>query len=161
MLCLLAAPACTPDDPLAGNNGPKAPALPDSYWTATAPADAKAVKDVRKNAKAGDTVVAVGRVKDYTASRAQFQLADMELIPCNLRPGDQCKTPWDYCCEAKEALLEGSIVVEFRDGGKLRKTDVVGFHGFDRLKEAVVRGRVERDTTGNVILVADALHIKP
>lgn len=135
--------------------------LSDSYWLAAPPEGAKDIKELRRGAKAGDTVVAVGRIKDFTDRRAQFQLTDLSLVPCNEREGDTCKTPWDYCCESVETRVQSTVVVEFRDGDELRTEGLAGFHGFDRLKKAYVRGKVVRDEAGNVVIVAAGLHVAP
>lgn len=144
----------------APKNEPPKPSIPESYWAASAPADAVDVMAARTSAKDGAEMTVIGLVQDYRAGQAQFIVADRTLIPCNERPGDSCATPWDYCCEDKKRLRSGLLTVELREGKKLLKSSLAGFHGFDRLKEAVVRGRAEVDGSGNVLLVASALHVR-
>ena len=134
--------------------------IADSYWSASPPAGAIDIIAARTAAKDGAEITVVGLVQDYRDGQAQFFVADRQLIPCNERPGDACKTPWDYCCEDKARFRSGLLTVELRDGKKLVKSSLAGFHGFDRLKEAVVRGTAEIDSSGNVVLVASALHIR-
>lgn len=149
-------PACGETQPEEAST----PAIAESYWSASAPSGALDVTAAREAAKDGSELTVIGLVQDYRDGQAQFFIADRALIPCNERPGDACETPWDYCCEDKKRLKAGLLTVELRDGKKLVKKSLAGFHGFDRLKEAVVRGTAEVDSSGNVVLIASALHIR-
>jgi len=153
---LFLAPSCgeQPDSKPAGKS------LPESYWLASAPSGAVDVKAARGSAKDGSEIIVTGRVGDILANRAQFKLIDKSFTPCNARPEDKCATPWDYCCEEPTALNAGTIVVEFRDKGALRKATAKGFHGLDHLKSVVVRGKVVKDEAGNLILVAAGMHVE-
>ena len=124
-----------------------------------APADALDVKHARETTENGAEIVVVGRVGDLLDKRAQFKLVDRSFVACSDRPEDECKTPWDYCCEEPTALSQGTLVVECRDGDQLRKVTAAGFHGLDHLKEVVVRGKAIKDDAGNLIVVADGIHV--
>lgn len=143
-----------------GDKVASGPPVPESYWSAAVPANAQDVFAVRENVKDGQELTVIGLVQDYRERQAQFFVADRALIPCNERPGNTCRIPWDYCCEDKLRLLSGLLTVELRDGKTLRKSSLAGFHGFDRLQEAIVKGKAEVDEAGNVILVASALHVR-
>ncbi len=161
--CLAAiaiAPSCNPTEETDPKPTVATEALPASYWLATAPAGALDINKARQSAEDGGEIVVVGRVGDLLAKRAQFKLIDRSFVPCNERPEDECKTPWDYCCEDPTELAKGTIVIECRDGDKLRKVTAKGFHGLDHLKEVVVRGKVIKDEAGNLIVVAAGIHVK-
>ena len=139
---------------------PKGPTIPEKYWAAEAPSGASDIAAARKAAKDGAEMTVIGLVQDFSKTQSQFFVADRALIPCNEREGDNCPTPWDYCCEDKPKLQAGLLTVELRDGKKLIKSSLEGFHGFTHLKEAIVKGKAEVDSSGNVVLVAHALHIR-
>ena len=134
-------------------------ALPESYWLAKAPDGALEIKKARDAVKNGSELVFVGRISNVSDKRAQMTVVDNSFVPCNERPEDACKTPWDYCCEDPRDLARGTIVVEFRDGKKLRKVGAKGFHGIDYLKKVVVKGTATKDSAGNVIVVASGIHV--
>ncbi len=162
LLLVLVAPACGGDE-VKDSTTKAADALPESYWLATPPGEASGVSAARATVKDGAELTVVGRIQDYRDKQAQFFLADAALVPCNDRENDSCPTPWDYCCEDRDKLAKGLLTVELReeDGKRLRKTSLAGFHGFDRLAKAVVRGTARVDEAGNVVLVASGLHVSP
>jgi hypothetical protein len=140
--------------------------LPESYYAAVEPAAAKPVGAVKTAAKTGDAVVVVGRVggerKVFSERRASFLLVDPELKACGEHGfDDPCKYPWDYCCEDKAKLRAGMVTVEFRGANGVLAAAVRGFHGLDHLKTVVVSGRAEKDDAGNVVVVADSVHVRP
>ena len=57
-------------------------------------------------------------------------------------------------------LRASTLIVEFHLEGKLRKVTARGFHGLDHLGEVTVRGKIHKDESGNVILIASGMHIK-
>src|SRR5690348_16160813 len=82
--------------------------LPAGLILKEAPAGAKDVSVLKKDAKEGDEVVIRGQVggdeKPFVNKRAIMRIVDMKLPACNAKPGDSCKTPWDFCCETPEAI---------------------------------------------------------
>ncbi len=135
--------------------------LAESYWADSAPAEAISVIAVHDQAESKDAIWVTGRVGEYPSGRAQFRLTDATYDACSDNEDDGCTTPWDYCCYSPDDLSRGTVIVEFRDaGGALQKASLTGFHGFDHLAHVAVRGRPEKDGAGNVILVAEALHVK-
>src|SRR5436305_11245041 len=117
-LCLAVALAagCSQSTPPAAN-GPAADGA--KYLLAAEPAGAKPVKELRGAAKDGDEVVVVGRIggsaKPWIDGRAGFHIVDLSFTPCSERPGDNCTTPWDYCCDSKEDLAKGMATVKVVD----------------------------------------------
>ncbi len=154
-----------------GSAGDPAPvaakaALPEGFWAAVEPAGAKPVAAVKASAKQGEDVVLVGRVggerKVFSDTRASFLIVDPSLKACGEHGVDDgCKYPWDFCCEDKAAIIAGAATIEFRDGDRVLASSARGFHGLDHLKTVVVRGRAERDSAGNLTVVASAIHVRP
>jgi hypothetical protein len=134
--------------------------VPAAVALASEPAGAKPVHELVASAKPGDEVVAIGRVGDAGSDRADFLLVDPVLKSCT-DLGDQCETPWDYCCAAPEEKRANSAVVVLRDehGVPLSGT-ILGFAGLDHLGTVVVRGRAEPDAAGNLTIVATGLFVK-
>src|SRR5262245_55353496 len=73
------------------------------YVLAEEPAGAKGVIELRQESKDGEEIVLVGRVggskRPLTKGQASFLVADAAIRSCDQIPGDNCTTPWDYCCE--------------------------------------------------------------
>ncbi len=132
-------------------------AIPETCWSEAALAKATRVRDVRRNARDGAEVVVVGRVKDFTAGRAAFTLIDAELKSCRESEGDNCQTPWDYCCVEADVVARNTITVAVlgTSGRPLRTgpEGFRGFHGLDHLETVAVRGKARRDEHGNVTVV--------
>lgn len=135
--------------------------LAESYWNDKPAADPMSVLEAQEAAADRESITVIGRVSEFVASRAQFQLTDGSFTPCNEEEGDSCETPWDYCCVEPDVLARGTLVVEFRENDQLVKAGLKGFHGFDHLKQVVVTGRPKKDEAGNLTLVAAAIHVAP
>lgn len=117
------------------------------------PADAAGVVAAKQRGAAPNCVVS-GRVAKLVPGHAVFTLMDSALPFCGeTAKEDDCKTPWDYCCETPKARAASSMLVEFRDAqGKPRAGRLDDL----RLLDAVtVAGKLEVDAHGNHVLVAD------
>ena len=101
-----------------------------------------------------------GRVGVEGSDAAYFSLVDLSQKGC-IEMGDECPTPWDYCCTPADVMAKQSATVEFRVDGKLAAGSVLGVHGIDHLKEVVVTGEARKDAGGNVIVVASGIWVKP
>lgn len=164
-LCLL---ACAPLASLScgGDSKPAATSAGalDPFFLKSAPDGAVPLLALRKSARNGDEVVATGRVKDFVGGLAAFTMIDSSLRACSDAGDpmeDSCTTPWDYCCIPSEEVTAASATVEFRDGEALLKEELQGFRGLDHLDTVVVRGTVERDTVGNLTIVAKNFAFTP
>lgn len=159
------ASACSQDKPAPGASGPVRPAIPDTVWSSTALAEAKPVAEVRKAAKDGSAVTITGRVKDFVASRAVFTLIDNSLKSCAENEGENCPTPWDYCCIESDVIAANTVTVELRDAdGRPLKTGAAGFKGYhdlDHLEYVSVSGTAHRDAQGNVTIAMTKLAKAP
>ena len=138
--------------------------LPVGLFLAAEPAGAKPLEELKKTAKAGESVTLRGRIggieDPFVAGRAVFTVMGPGIKACSDNPDDHCKTPWDYCCEPLEELKVGTANVEFREAGKIVRSSMKGFHGLDHLKEVVVVGKPEKDAAGNVTVVAKGVYVK-
>jgi hypothetical protein len=164
---LVALAACTQESSSPAPSSASAPAAAnpalDAYYAATPPADAKPVLEVKKSAAAGDQVVVKGRAKDFVAGRAMVTIVDPSLRACSDpgdAMGDECTTPWDYCCIESDEVAASSATIEIRDAAGIVKGDLRGFHGLDHLDTVTVSGTVEKDEAGNMTVVAKNLHVE-
>ena len=159
--------------PLCGCGGGKSAAESQSstpsadgarYLLAEEPADAKGVSDVRQNARHGDQVVVVGRVggeeDPWVDGLAAFSIVDASLTACNDVPGDNCPTPWDYCCEPDLSKCR-LLVKVVDDQGRIVPGGAEELLGIKELQTVVVRSTAARDDAGNVTLLAEAVHVRP
>lgn len=159
-LALLFAAACAKNESTAAL---PASNLPESFFVAVAPPLPKAVSEVVATAKDGDPVVVTGRVggakKVFVDGFAAFTIVDAKLPPCGEGKMDDCKTPWDYCCDSPDTIAANALSVELVTDGKLLKANPRGFHGLDVLKTVTVQGKVAKDSAGNVRVLATGLHV--
>jgi hypothetical protein len=119
--------------------------------------EVRQVKEVRDNAKDGEEVLVAGRVQDFVEDRAMFVLIDNSLTPCNEKPGDACKTPWDYCCDPPDVQKIHKFAVKLADpSGAVIKTPLAGT--LHRLDKVVVRGKVSKTPDGSVSVVAAGIY---
>jgi len=135
-----------------------------SYLLAAEPVTAKGVKDVRADAKDADDVTLIGRIggdeKPWVEGQAAFVIVDSSLKPCNERPGDNCPSPWDYCCDADE-LPKSKVMIKIVDAaGKTVATDARKLLGLKELQTVVVRGKAKRDEAGNLTVLADGIFVR-
>jgi hypothetical protein len=141
-----------------------ADALPANLRLAKAPEGAAiGVGDLKKTAKEGQEVVLRARVggadDPFVAGRAVMTVADAAAITscADMDMGkDGCKTPWDYCCTPREALLANTATVRVTGpDGQTLKGDLKGWKGVDALKVVVIRG-VVGPRPDPAVLVIDA-----
>jgi hypothetical protein len=145
-----------------------AEALPEGLIVAQAPADAKNVADVRKTAADGEEVVVRGRIAGqadpFTDGRAQFQLVDAGVKACSeMEMADEnCKTPWDMCCESPKDVAANSVTVQVVNAeGRPLKAPLKGVGGLKPLSEVSVKGTVHKSADGKVVTVnAKELYVK-
>ena len=142
-------------------------ALPAGLVLAEAPGGARDVVAVRKEAKAGDAVVLRGRVggslSPIVDGRASFQLIDASLKACGEGTAmDECKTPWDYCCDEPSEIASHSASVQVVGAdGKPLHASLAGVGGLKPLSEVTVKGKVARAAdSGALVVNATGIHVK-
>jgi hypothetical protein len=115
---------------------------------------ANAIGVVAAKAKApAEQVTVTGRIQDITTGYAVLKLMDLALPYCGEKnKEEQCRTPWDYCCE-KPQMAANSLLVESRgaDGKPVASPSLGDLRLLDRI---TVTGKLERDEHGNYVLLA-------
>jgi hypothetical protein len=160
-LALMALAACGRVEQESAAPGATA-ALPAALKLDAAPPAAISVIELR-NAADGAEVVVTGRVKDFSATRAVFSIADLSLRSCADKGDamtDTCETPWDYCCVDSKVLAQGTAAIEVRDGGEPAKGTAQGWNGLDHLKVVTVRGKVKRAGDGDLAVIAAGIYVQ-
>jgi len=163
LLVALAGARCSKEEtpaPGGGATAAKGPAPFDALALASEPAGAKPVGEVIAAQQGSGPVVVRGRVGEDGGSSSWFTLVDPSLKDC-VQIGDECKTPWDYCCTPNDVKKQQMANVELRVGGELVEHAVLGWRGLDHLKEVVVAGQATKDGAGNVTIVASGIWVKP
>ena len=157
-----------PTTPVSSAGSSAMPAtLSASLFLAAAPANPKDIKDAKPTLKAGDKVVLVGRIggsdEPFVTERAIFTLVDRRLKACGEGTAmDSCKTPWDYCCEAREDITANSATVRVvgADGQPI-KAELNGVKGLKPLATVTVVGTVATAEGENVVINVSGLYVTP
>jgi hypothetical protein len=141
------------------------PAL-EKFFTDEAIADAKQITAARSTAKPGDEItltgLVMGRTKVFVDGRASFVLGDRTtLTPCNAMEDDNCPTPWDACCDSKEALLNGIVSIQIvGEDGRVLSGNLKGTKGLKELSAVTVTGTVAEQSTPDALIVnATKIHV--
>lgn len=129
--------------------------------------EAKAITDVKTTAKPGDEVTLTGRImgniKPFVEGRAAFILADPSIITaCSDKPGDECDTPWDACCDSPEDKKKAIATIQIvNEEGRVLKQPIEGVSGIANLATLTVSGTVAEGSSGDVLIVnANAIAAK-
>lgn len=134
----------------------------ESFWMAKIEGTPRSVKEIIANGKDGEAVLVAGRVGGnvdvFVPGRAAFLIADLSLKDC-YDMADECKQPWDYCCEDPAALKTGTLAVECREGERVLAHEIKGFHTLDHGRDVTIRGVVKRSSSGSVVLVAAGINV--
>ncbi len=139
--------------------------LPLDLFAPAAPTGARPVSEVKADANASGDVIVHGRIggrrDPFVKHAAMFLLADSGLKPCNELHGDSCPTPWDYCCESREAIAAGTATVQvLGNDGKPLAIGVKGRQGLDPLAKVTVAGEImPRGDTGVLVINAKQIFV--
>lgn len=128
-----------------------------SWMLTHAPTGARTVGAIKLSAVEGDTVVMLGRIggrKDpITPGAAVFIVIDPAVPSCDQIPGDNCPTPWDYCCETRESVNANTATIQLVDEtGNPIAADLTAL-GFRPLDEVVILGTIGPRPSGQVLTV--------
>ena len=127
------------------------------------PAGSIEVMAAKESAKDKEEVIVVGRiggdVDPWVEGMAEFLLADNSLRACNDIPGDECPTPWDYCCDPN--VEKGRFLVRVVDeDGNVVEIGARKLLGVKELDTIVVRGTAHREKDGTLELLATGIFVK-
>jgi len=134
--------------------------LPADLFSATAPTDAKPLREVRASSKTGDTIAVTGyiggREKPFTEGRALFQLVDEVNAPICV---DHDGAVWDACCTPSATIAENSATIQVVDeSGQTLKIGLDGQGGLAPGSVVTVMGKVRELNESIMIVDASAIH---
>lgn len=164
--CLLFAAGCTEESSTTTetSNAP-APSVDGSkYLLNEEPSEVATVIEAREKSVDGEDIALVGRIggsiNPWIEGRAAFSIVDPTLKACSDIPGDECKIPWDYCCETQKLPTSMAFVKFVDDDGRPLKTDARKLLSLKELQTVVVRGKAQRDDAGNLTVLASGLFVR-
>ena len=133
------------------------------YVLAAEPSGAQDIIAVRAASKDGDDVVLVGRIggseNPWIEGTAAFTIVDLSLQAC-VGEGENCPTPWDYCCSTDKLPTSTALVKIVDDQGQMLKQDARELMGLKELQTVVVQGTADRDEAGNLTVLANSLYVR-
>jgi len=139
--------------------------LSEHLFVTAAPDGAQPINELKQSAEQGDEVVvrAVvgGSVNPIVEGRASTLIVDASVNNTCVIDEDHCKTPWDYCCEPREALTAHLATLQVVDDrGQVVASDLS--QRIQPLTTLVVRGVVGPRPDPNVMTInATAIYIEP
>ena len=151
--------------PTVATSDPKATVAPaeNKVLLHTKPADAKPVGELRTSAADGADVVILGRIggdtNPWVEGRAAFTIVDTKLEPC--KPEEGCPTPWDYCCSTDLIPANRAMIKFVDDVGETIEQDARKLLGVKELQTVVVQGKVKKDESGNLTVLASGIFVVP
>lgn len=166
-IAMLSLHACRNEES-ASNTETKAPdpVLAAYFVTETLP-DAQSIHIARTTAKPGDTITlkgeVIGREKVFVDGRAAFILGDPEkLTSCDKKPGDNCETPWDACCDTLEVKKTATASIQIVDeNGRAMARELKGVNNLKELSSITVSGVVDQSSTEeNFVINAKQIHVE-
>lgn len=165
---VLALTSCS-EEKQADDSSPEEPGLVlSSLLLEKAPEDPLAIAEMRKSAKAGDSVTfkgtLIGDLNIFMDSRAVMKMGDpAKLTACNLIPGDGCETPWDVCCDDPEVIKKSIVTVRVLDEeGGILKSGLKGVGGLEELRAVTVTGTVaDSSNDDNMQINATGIYVHP
>lgn len=132
------------------------------------PEGATEVIAARESAKDADEIVVVGRIggdlDPWVEGVAAFTIVDSSLLACSDETPDgetcSCTTPWDYCCELGK-LPNSMVLVKFVDSnGKVVPHGAKESFGVNELDTVIVKGKVKRDESGGLAILASGMFVR-
>ena len=164
LLILLSGSTGCQQDKTTGSSSSEAPSVEGSkFLLSSQPQGADDVIAVREAASDGDDVLVVGRIggsaNPWVEGRAAFSIVDNSVKACSDIPGDMCPKPWDYCCETAKLPASTALIKVVGQDGDLVKTDARQLLGVKELSTVVVKGKAQRDDTGNLIVLATGVYV--
>lgn len=136
-----------------------------AYLLKEPPADPQEVAVLHGSAGVSqEEVVVVGKIggslNPWIEGRAAFNIVDRSVKSCSDIPGDDCPTPWDYCCTQSDLQGATALVKVVGEDGRLLAGDARKLFRIKELQTVIVRGTASKDKQGNLIVVSSSLYIK-
>lgn len=140
---------------------PPSPELQPYVVHDPAPAEVISVSAARNDTENDQDVIVEGRLKDFVRGRAAFTIVDGTIESCLEMHEDMCPTPWDYCCIPPNKLSSNMAIVQIiSEEGEPLAGNLQGVNSIDHLSTVVVTGKINKDETDNVTIVANKVYLR-
>ena len=166
-LALMASCGGGGEDKNTNNENNNGSAFPASLISDKPMEGAIGVVAARKAGKSGESIVIRGKVGGVdpalSDAAAIFVLADEKAITsCDDIPGDECPTPWDYCCADPDEKKASIATIQIVDAdGKVIRKGLRGLGGIKELSHVIISGTVnDKSTAENMIVNATTIHVE-
>ncbi|MEM7624922.1 MAG: hypothetical protein AAF333_04780 [Planctomycetota bacterium] len=120
-----------------------------------APADPMNVAEAKAAAVPGESIIVVGkiggRLDPITPESGLFIIMDTSIASCDELPGDNCATPWDYCCETPGDIAANAATVQLRD--EAGQPISLGEEDLSPLDRVVVVGTIAPGATDESLII--------
>ena len=120
-----------------------------------------------KAKKTGEEVIISGKVlgarQVFVDNRASFIIGNPDVLTsCDIRHGDNCKSPWDVCCEAPKDVQANTINVQVLGANdKILKANLEGKGDLNKLSHVIVKGKVSDQSSDAVTIInAESIQVK-
>ena len=134
------------------------------YLLSEPPGDCEEVKSVHAASETERDVVIVGKIggrsDPWIEGRAAFNIVDRSVKSCSDIPGDDCPTPWDYCCTRDDLAGATALVKVVGGDGRTLFGDARKLFGVKELQTVVIKGTARKDDDGNLTVVASGLFLE-
>jgi hypothetical protein len=131
--------------------------LPTSLITQESLGEAIPVKTAREQNEPGNILILEGfvggRENPFVEGRAVFVLGDDSLETCDKVPGDDCKTPWDACCEDPKNIKAATITIQVVDeNNEVLKGTLNGVGGIKAGGRLKIKGQVAKNSSPEAMI---------
>lgn len=145
-----------------GANADLGNASNSKYVVTSEPAGAIPVGEARTATTDDDLVAVVGTIggssQPFVDGLAAFTIVDPKVAYC--APEEGCPTPWDYCCTQNEVKDNIATVKIVDDAGNSVASDARQLLGVKELSTVVVKGKAQRDDSGNLTVAATEVFVR-
>ena len=128
---------------------------------------AMSIIEAKKTAKVGESIIIKGEIggkkKVFGESIATFLICDpTKVTSCDKKEGDDCETPWDYCCHDSDEIAGAMATVKLTDeNGKILKINAKGKGGLKELSNIIIKGKVAKGSVDGVLIItAESIYIE-
>jgi hypothetical protein len=131
--------------------------LPMGLITQEPLGEAIPVKTAREQNEPGNILILEGfvggRGNPFVEGRAVFVLGDDSLETCDKVPGDNCKTPWDACCEDPKNIKAATITIQVVDeNNEVLKGTLNGVGGIKAGGRLKIKGQVDKNSSPEAMI---------
>lgn len=159
LVSALAFVSCKESNPSASAKPTEPSAAVLEILSAAPKGDAQSIHAARTSVKPGDEVTLTGRImgnaSPFVSGRSAFLLGDPEVLTaCSDKPGDDCDTPWDNCCNTAEEKKVGLATIQITGAdGRVLAEPLEGIGGLAKLATVTVSGRVAEGSSSDLLII--------